>query len=407
VGYICAFRGRRDSYQVPAALAEGGLLDLFITDHYCGTAELVVSQLLPMHLSERVRGRHEELIPMDRVRRVRSIAVAEAGAYFSGLSAARIYDLLDPMYGRVAAREARRRRSDLFMYSSYAWEAFCARYRHTPRKILFQFHPHHVVEERILQADWRTSADQGIRFEAHETLRTDAITSRQRGDSAWQLADRIVCASSFTKHSLVEVGVDPSIIKVVPYGVPTFDETPLETPQELKDNRFHALFVGSGLQRKGLHHLILAWRRARLPAGSYLTVASRIVDPGLVHFFQDVDGVHFLNGGITESVLRRLYAAATVFVMPSLVEGFGQVYLEALSHGLPVIGTRNTCLPDLGDEGDGIFLTSPGNIDELAGLLERLSDLLNGNAEIRSRAKEVARRFTWDRFRSSLRELIM
>jgi len=32
--YVCAFRGRRDSYQAPLALAEGGLLDQFITDAY-------------------------------------------------------------------------------------------------------------------------------------------------------------------------------------------------------------------------------------------------------------------------------------------------------------------------------------------------------------------------------------
>ena len=62
--------------------------------------------------------------------------------------------------------------------------------------------------------------------------------------------------------------------------------------------------------------------------------------------------------------------------MPSLIEGFGQVYLEALSFGLPVLGTRNTCLPDLGDEGDGIFCVDPGNIEELTSTLERLSELL-------------------------------
>ena len=49
--------------------------------------------------------------------------------------------------------------------------------------------------------------------------------------------------------------------------------------------------------------------------------------------------------------------------MPSLVEGFGQVYLEALAQGCPVLGTANTCLPDLGGEADAIFLVTPGNVE--------------------------------------------
>ena len=45
--------------------------------------------------------------------------------------------------------------------------------------------------------------------------------------------------------------------------------------------RFRALFVGSGVQRKGLHHLLHAWHRARLPADSELTLVCRNLDPGL------------------------------------------------------------------------------------------------------------------------------
>ena len=46
--------------------------------------------------------------------------------------------------------------------------------------------------------------------------------------------------------------------------------------------------------------------------------------------------------------------------MPSLVEGFGQVYLEALAEGTPILGTKNTALPDLGGEEDGVFLATAG-----------------------------------------------
>jgi glycosyltransferase involved in cell wall biosynthesis len=404
MGYICAFRGRRDSYQVPVALAEAGKLDRFITDHYCGLPERLLARLLPQRLAESVRGRFDDGLPEALVRRLRWTAAAEAAARLSKTPAA-IFDMFDPRYGVIAACEARRLKSDLLMYSPYAWEAFSAPFEHSPRKVLFQYHPHFAIEDAILKADRTASEKLGIEFSG----RLDGIGEgnsgvRLRADSAWQIADRVLCASAFTKQSLVEVGADPAKISVVPYGVhfapPRIDGEPRQP-----DDGFHALFVGSGLQRKGLHHLLLAWRRARLPPMARLTVVARVIDPGLVPLLETTPGVHVLRG-VTGEELRRLYDSATVFVMPSLVEGFGQVYLEALARGLPTIGTRNTCIPDIGSEAEGIFLTTPGKIDELAALLERLSVQLHDNFDIRRKAALHAHQFTWARFRSALRSAV-
>jgi glycosyltransferase involved in cell wall biosynthesis len=107
--------------------------------------------------------------------------------------------------------------------------------------------------------------------------------------------------------------------------------------------------------------------------------------------------------GVPPSRLNELYAASSLFVMPSLVEGFGQVYLEALAQGCPVLGTPNTCLPDLGDESAGVFLVPAGGIDELASRLESLAQKLPGNSGIRLAARNCAKRFTWPAFRQGIR----
>ena len=88
------------------------------------------------------------------------------------------------------------------------------------------------------------------------------------------------------------------------------------------------------------------------------------------------------------------------------MEGFGQVYLEALSFGLPVLGTRNTGISDLGTEADGVYQVEPGNIDELTSTLERLSKILPGVSEMAERAQLCASRFTWERFRSKIYALV-
>ena len=113
-----------------------------------------------------------------------------------------------------------------------------------------------------------------------------------------------------------------------------------------------------------------------------------------------------LRRGVPSAELNKIFASSTLFVMPSLVEGFGQVYLEALAQGCPVLGTANTCLPDLGTEEDGIYSVSPGNVDELTEKLQTLSKSLPTNTSIRQACRACAARFSWPRFRKSLLEIL-
>ena len=168
---------------------------------------------------------------------------------------------------------------------------------------------------------------------------------------------------------------------------------------------FHAVFVGSGGQRKGLHHLLLAWQRASLPALSRLTLVCRVMDHEIERLAATIPRVEMVRG-LPADRLSALYAASSLFVMPSLVEGFGQVYLEALAQGCPVLGTANTGLPDLGREADGVFLVTPGDEDELVAKLEQLSQDLPDNQTIRSAARGCALRFPWSRFRRSICDML-
>ena len=92
--------------------------------------------------------------------------------------------------------------------------------------------------------------------------------------------------------------------------------------------------------------------------------------------------------------------------MPSLVEGFGHVYLEALARGCPVLGTANTALPDLGGEADGIFVTPAGDVEALTAALERLASTAARRSKLRAAARVTAERYPWHAFRADLRAAI-
>jgi glycosyltransferase involved in cell wall biosynthesis len=130
-----------------------------------------------------------------------------------------------------------------------------------------------------------------------------------------------------------------------------------------------------------------------------------VLDPGVERLIAETNGAELVKGASADR-LRRLYAGSSLFVMPSLVEGFGLVYLEALAHGCPVLGTTNTCLPDIGSEADGIFLTPAGDPDAITAALERLARRLVGDERIRRAARSTALRYPWAAFRQSLREAL-
>jgi glycosyltransferase involved in cell wall biosynthesis len=390
--YVCAFRGRRDYYQVPVALAESQSLDAFITDVYATGAVQLLLRGLPSRLRQKVMLRRATGIPDDQVRCLWTSTVFERASFHFGTPESLIFARHDPAFSKRAAERARKNHSHLFLYSPYAWEAFTAPYRHTPHKVMFQFHPHPALESRILSEDKKRfpfvresfTEEAGVRLEAHRW---------RRNADAWKHADLVFCASSFTRQSLLEAGVAEEKCRVVPYGIEV-RKTKLHAPET-----FTALFVGAGSQRKGLHHLLLAWRRARLPQHSKLTLVCRTIDSGILELVHQTAGVELIRG-LTQTALVQQFRSSALFVMPSLVEGFGQVYLEALAEGCPVLGTRNTGLPDIG--GEEVKMIEAGDIDQLVALLESLSRELPGNTRIREAAQRCAARFPWAAFRQGL-----
>ncbi|HXQ73884.1 MAG TPA: glycosyltransferase family 4 protein [Pyrinomonadaceae bacterium] len=390
--YVCAFRGRRDYYQAPLALAEAELLDSFITDVYAGGTVRALSKGLPARLRERVLLRRRSGIPETRVRCLWKSTIFERANFRLGKPESLIFARYDAEYSKVAAAHARKNRSNLFLYSPYAWEAFTAPYRHTPHKVLFQFHPHPDLESRILNEDKKRFpfVRESYTEESGQRL-NDQL--RQRNRDAWKHADLVFCASSFTRRSLLEAGAPEAKCRVVPYGIEVPNIT-IAAPET-----FSALFVGAGSQRKGLHHLLLAWKQARLPKHSRLTLVCRTIDSGILELAKTTPNVELVRG-LSHTALVQQFRKSSLFVMPSLIEGFGQVYLEALAEGCPVLGTRNTGLPDIG--GEAVNTIEAGDIDRLTALLESLSRELPGNTRIRELAQRSAATFSWSRFRQKL-----
>jgi phosphatidylinositol alpha-mannosyltransferase len=200
----------------------------------------------------------------------------------------------------------------------------------------------------------------------------------------------------------------PGEYKIVPNGVEPGRYQRAVPIARYRDGVPNILFVGRMEPRKGLIHLLRAFRklqrdgvRARLllvGTGPGEREARRYV------LTRQLDGVEFL-GRVSEAQKAQLFKTADVYVSPATGrESFGIVLLEAMSAGAPIIcsdihGYRGV----VRRERDGI-LVEPGNADALATSIRRLIDDPALRAQLSRAGEERAQLFTWERVGQAVEE---
>jgi len=109
------------------------------------------------------------------------------------------------------------------------------------------------------------------------------------------------------------------------------------------------------------------------------------------------ENVEFL-GLCSRQCVKELMSECDVFVMPSWDEGFGIVYIEAMSQGKPVIGSRGEGIADTITDGETGFLVDPHDVDELTEKIRLLIDDTELAARVGAAARDlVVQQFTWQR----------
>ncbi len=98
---------------------------------------------------------------------------------------------------------------------------------------------------------------------------------------------------------------------------------------------------------------------------------------------------------IEQEDLRVLYQVATLYLCPSLHEGFGYTLVEAFASGTPAITSNTTALPEVA--GDAAYLVDPLSTSEIASAIQKLLGDGNLRAELISRGKTRAQEFTLDK----------
>lgn len=99
-------------------------------------------------------------------------------------------------------------------------------------------------------------------------------------------------------------------------------------------------------------------------------------------------------GRVTDDELVWLYRNSTLFVIPSLAEGFGLTGLEAMSYGLPVVAARASCLPEVYAEAAAYF--DPRDPGDLAQVISTLLDSDEQRELLKNSGSERSGHFSWE-----------
>lgn len=180
----------------------------------------------------------------------------------------------------------------------------------------------------------------------------------------YRRAAHICVRSRLVQRSLVaDYGLLPERVTVVGGGV-NFEPLPEPISVAEKDAPL-ALFIGKDFQRKGGRLLLEAFAQARrrCPQARLLLVTVGPLPRPLP------DGVEWLEPTWDRAVIADLYRRADFFVLPSLLETWGDVILEAMAFGMPCIGVEDDAMDEIIVPGETGLMVPPGDTGALADAL--------------------------------------
>jgi glycosyltransferase involved in cell wall biosynthesis len=211
----------------------------------------------------------------------------------------------------------------------------------------------------------------------------------------------IITVSEFNKRRLVErLNLAPDSIHVTHLGVDHSYFFPRGADEVAAVRRRHGLpekfvlFVGSLSARKNIRRLIEAWRDTR-DADAHLVLAGGVGSIGLAGGdLPDVPPRTIVIGRVDDDDLPALFTAATLFVYPSVYEGFGLPPLEAMACGTPCLVSDVTSIPEVA--GPAARQVDACDVPALARALDDLLADASLLARMREGGLNHVKRFTWD-----------
>jgi glycosyltransferase involved in cell wall biosynthesis len=238
----------------------------------------------------------------------------------------------------------------------------------------------------------------------HERGRTRMLfelLARLEGRNARQ-ADAVLTTSEYCRSAIRRhYGVAPSQVRLVPEGIDLARWRGLAARVPQQSDGATILCVARQYPRKHIADLLRA-----LPAVQRAVPRAHAVIAGdgpehaslraLASELRLAEAVRF-TGALSDDRLELLYRQADIFCLPSVQEGFGIAFLEAMACGLPVVATHASAIPEVVPDRRAGLLVAPADVAALTHALIELLARPGQRASYGAFGQAYVERFDWDR----------
>jgi glycosyltransferase involved in cell wall biosynthesis len=211
--------------------------------------------------------------------------------------------------------------------------------------------------------------------------------------TAAERSDLIIAVSAFTARQVEQLlKVEAARIRVIPHGVQRMppSDRPVSREQMI-------LFVGALQRRKNLARLVEAFEG--VPSGWKLVLAGSLgfgAQEALERIERSPrkDDIQVL-GYVPQRNLEDLYRRASIFAFPSLDEGFGMPILDAMAHGVPVLTSNVSAMPEV--SGTAALHVDPSDVASIAAGLRKLTEDSALRAVLTQKGLARSSEFAWEK----------
>jgi glycosyltransferase involved in cell wall biosynthesis len=306
-----------------------------------------------------IDGPDDTAVPHDRPVMLDGVAVR----YFASRRLRRLAyapALMQSLRGEIAGADV------VHLHSAFLWPTWRAARLSHKRRIPYVVSPRGMVVKKLIAS-------------RHRLIKSAWIALIERANL--EQASAIHATSAIEAEEIKKFGWRLPPIAVVPNGVDAIDEAarqdaPSADIAALAGQQPLVLFFGRLARVKGLDRLLRAFAGTRRGTLAIVGNDYEGLVPELSELVRDLkigDRVRIVPRAISEADKQSMYAAARVFVLPSYSESFGNVVLEAMQNGLPVIVTPEVGAADVVKESGG-GLVADGDAPSLGAAIDRLTE---------------------------------
>ena len=211
-------------------------------------------------------------------------------------------------------------------------------------------------------------------------------------------SESLIVPSEYIKRDVAQFAAVPTDKITVTYEAADKITASAEPILSLNNKDF-IMYVGRAQPHKNLKHAVDAFAKLKKDYPRlYLILVGRVDDNfRLLQKYVKNRGVTdvIFTDFVSEGELRWLYENARVYVFPSLSEGFGLPGLEALTHGLPLISSKATCLPEIYK--DAAIYFDPEDVEDIAQKIKIVLDSPEIAKKMRETGPKQAAKYSWQR----------